>query len=63
MIKQNYDAKDDANFEQCRVFGICAAGKDRFYVMFIEKNNIELNMPTKLAEYTAAISGAANNLN
>lgn len=58
-----YDAKDDANFGQCRVFGICAAGKDKFYVMFIEKYNIELNMPTKLVEYTTSAPEATDNLN
>lgn len=58
-----YDAKEDANFGQCRVFGICAAGKDKFYVMFIEKDNIELNMPTKLVEYKTSASEATDNLN
>lgn len=46
-----YDAKDDFNFEQGKVFDICVAGKDKFYVMFVERDNIDLNMPTKLVEY------------
>lgn len=50
-FKLYYDAKDDTNFQQCKVFDICAAGKDRFYIMFIEKDNIDMNMPTKLVEY------------
>lgn len=53
-FKLYYDAKDDFNFGQCRVFDICVAGKDKFYIMFVEKDNIDLNMPTKLVEYAAS---------
>lgn len=46
-----YDAKDDAYFQQCAVYDICAVGEDKFYVMFMEKDNIEMNMPSKIVEY------------
>ena len=47
-----YEAKGDTCYQQCKVFDICVANEDTFYVMYVEKNNNDLFYPTKIAEYT-----------
>ncbi len=47
-----YNAKGDTCYQQCKVFDICVANEDTFYVMYVEKNNNDLFYPTKIAEYT-----------
>lgn len=50
-FKLYYDASDDANFKQCKVYDICATGKNEFVVMFVEKENIDMQMPSKIVRY------------